>query len=272
MLIRKAMREIPLPLFILLVWALLAVTGGFLPLQSDVVNLELKFQEPQWSAWFGYDGIGRPVLHRLIDGAQISFFVSFAVVTISMCIGTFIGIYSAFKGGWIDSVLVRIIDVFIAFPGILLVIALAAVLGPGLNNVILAMSVAGWVGFARLARAQVLSLKYRDHVQAALALGVGELTIMRKHLLPLITAPIIREATFGIAAVIVAEAGLSFLGLGVQPPVASWGSMIKDGTSSQLHAPHMAFTSGLMLVLVVLAVNRAGDWLRDQLDVRTRVN
>ncbi|VAW75734.1 Oligopeptide transport system permease protein OppC (TC 3.A.1.5.1) [hydrothermal vent metagenome] len=270
MFIRRALREMPISLVILAVWALMAVVGGFFPLQSQVVNLDFSFQGPQWSAWFGYDGLGRPMLHRLIDGAQISFFVSIAVVTISMCIGTCIGIYSAYTGGWVDAVLVRVIDIFIAFPGILLVIALAAVLGPGLDNVILAMSVAGWVGFARLARAQVLSLKSRDHVVAAIALGVGSATIMRKHLFPLITAPIIIEATFGIAAVIVAEAGLSFLGLGVQPPVASWGSMIKDGTSSQLYAPHMAFTSGLMLVLVVLAVNRAGDWLRDQLDVKSR--
>lgn len=269
---RKAIRDVPWSLLILSVWALMAIIGPLLPLQADQVNLDLMLQGAQWSAWFGYDDLGRPVLHRLVDGAGISFFVSVTVVTISMTIGTFIGIYSAYTGGWVDAVLIRIIDIFIAFPGILLVIALAAVLGPGLDNVILAMAVAGWVGFARLARAQVLSLKNRDHVQAAIALGVGSLTIMRKHLLPLIAAPIIIEATFGIAAVIVAEAGLSFLGLGVQPPAASWGNMIKDGTSYKLVAPHMVFAPGVMLILVVLAVNRAGDWLRDQLDVRTRVN
>lgn len=270
MFVRSALREIPISLLILLVWALMAIMGPFLPLQPDEMNLDVKLQGFQWSAWFGYDDLGRPVLHRLIDGAGISFFVSIIVVTISLSIGTFIGIYSAYTGGWVDAVLVRIIDVFIAFPGILLVIALAGVLGPGLDNVILAMAIAGWVGFARLARAQVLSLKHRDHVQAAMALGVSSFTIMRKHLFPLIAAPIIIEATFGIAAVIVAEAGLSFLGLGVQPPTASWGNMIKDGTSYKLVAPHMVIAPGIMLMLVVLSVNRAGDWLRDRLDVKSR--
>ena len=265
---RLAIREIPWSMLILVCWASMAVFGPFLPLSPETINLDRVMQGVQWSAWSGYDDLGRPVLHRLVDGAGISFFVSFAVVFISVSLGTSIGIISAWYGGWVDAILVRITDVFIAFPGILLVIALAGVLGPGLENVIMAMAVVGWVGFARLARAQVLSLKFRDHVLAAQALGVGSFKIMRQHLLPLIAAPLIIEATFGISSVIVAEAGLSFLGLGVQPPTASWGNMIKDGTSYKLVAPHMVLAPGLMLMLVVLSVNRTGDWLRDKMDIK----
>ncbi|HWS03457.1 MAG TPA: ABC transporter permease, partial [Gammaproteobacteria bacterium] len=178
------------------------------------------------------------------------------------------GSFSAYIGGFWDRLLVHIIDLFLAFPGILLAIALAGILGPGIENVVIALTVVGWVGYARLARAQVLSLKSRDHVQAAIALGVPHGRIVRTHLLPLISAPLIVEATFGIAAVVVAEAGLSFLGLGVQPPEASWGSMIRDGTRYLLVAPHMVLVPGLAMVAVVLAVNLLGDRLRDRLDVR----
>ena len=143
-------------------------------------------------------------------------------------------------------------------------------MGPGIENVVIALSVVGWVGYARLARAQVLSVKQREHIQAAVALGTGSLTIFYKHILPLILAPIIIEASFGIASVVIAEAGLSFLGLGVQPPEASWGSMIRDGARYLLVAPHMVFVPGMMLMLVVLSVNLLGDRLRDYFDVRLR--
>lgn len=163
-----------------------------------------------------------------------------------------------------------VVDIFLAFPGILLAIALAGLLGPGLDNVVIALTTVGWVGYARLARAQVLSLKQREHVQAAEALGSNRWRIMRRHLLPLMAAPLIVEATFGVAAVIVAEAGLSFLGLGVQPPAASWGAMIRDGTRYLLVAPHLVLAPGLALLAVVLAVNLLGDRLRDRLDIRLK--
>jgi peptide/nickel transport system permease protein len=175
---------------------------------------------------------------------------------------------SGYIGGWIDHIIVRIIDIFLAFPGILLAIALAGLLGPGIDNVIIALCVVGWVGFARLSRAQVLSIKHRDHVQAAVALGISPVLVMIRHLLPMIMAPLIIEATFGVASAVIAEAGLSFLGLGVQPPDASWGSMIRDGTRYLLVAPHMVLVPGIALMLVVLAANLLGDQLRDRLDVR----
>jgi peptide/nickel transport system permease protein len=167
-------------------------------------------------------------------------------------------------------VVVQIIDIFLAFPGILLAIALAGIMGPGIENVVIALSTVGWVGYARLTRAQVLSVKQREHIQAAVALGSSSRTIFYKHLLPLILAPIIIDASFGIAGIVIAEAGLSFLGLGVQPPEASWGSMIRDGARYLLVAPHMVLVPGIALMLVVLAVNLMGDRLRDYFDVRIR--
>jgi len=174
-------------------------------------------------------------------------------------------------GGWADHVLVRVIDVFLAFPGILLAIALAGVLGPGLDNVIIALAAVGWVGYARLARAQVLVLKNSDQVVAARALGAKATRIIRSHLIPMISAPLIVEASFGFAGVVIAEAGLSFLGLGVQPPTASWGSMIREGTDYMLVAPHVVIAPGLALMTVVLAVNLLGDWLRDWMDVKSNI-
>jgi peptide/nickel transport system permease protein len=196
--------------------------------------------------------------------------VSVMVVSVTAVIGSLIGATSGFVGGWLDHVLVRIIDIFLAFPGILLAIALAGVLGPGISNVVIALSVVGWVGFARLARGQVLSLKHREHVQAALALGVRRSRIIVRHLMPLIVAPLIVEGTFAVAGAVISEAGLSFLGLGVQPPAASWGSMIRDGTRYMLMAPHLVLAPGIALMLVVLGVNLLGDRLRDWLDVRSR--
>ena len=166
--------------------------------------------------------------------------------------------------------IVRIIDIFIAFPGILLAIALAGLLGPGIANAVIALAVVGWVGFARLARAQTLTVKHREHIDAARSLGTGRWRIGARHLLPLITAPLIVEATFGIASVVIAEASLSFLGLGVQPPAASWGSMIRDGTRYMLVSPHMVLAPGLAILLVVLSINLLGDRLRDWMDVRRK--
>ncbi len=258
------------PLWILGLWALMALLGPWLPLSPDKVHLDSILQGPSPEAWLGYDDLGRPVWDRLVFGARTSFLVALWVVALSLVVGTVIGALSAYVGGWFDLVVVRLIDVFLAVPGILLAIALAGILGPGIENVVLALSAVGWVGYARLARAQVLSLKHRDHVMAAQALGAGTPRIIGRHLLPLIAAPLIVEATFGVAGVVIAEASLSFLGLGVQPPEASWGSMIRDGTRYMLVAPHLVLAPGLAIAAVVLAVNLLGDRLRDRLDVRMR--
>jgi peptide/nickel transport system permease protein len=258
-----------IPLAILILWFLLAVFGPWLPLQPNEITLLKILQPPSSEAWLGYDDLGRPILDRLVMGARTSFFVAFWVILVSLTIGTLIGSLSAWIGGYVDLIIVRLMDVFLAFPGILLAIALSGILGPGIENVVFALSIVGWVGFARLARAQTLSLKHRDHVLAALALGAGTVRILRYHLIPLLVTPLLIEATFGIAGIVVAEAGLSFLGLGVQPPAASWGSMIRDGTGYMLMAPHTVLAPGLALLLVVLSVNILGDKLRDKLDVKS---
>ncbi|HHZ88890.1 MAG TPA: ABC transporter permease [Chromatiaceae bacterium] len=267
-----SLRNVPLrvsiPLLVLLVWVGVVLLVPVLPLDPESINLQRILQGPQWTGWLGYDDLGRSVLDRVVEGGQTSLIVALLVVGITALTGTFIGLVSGYVGGVVDLLIMRIVDVFLAFPGILLAIALAAVLGPGIDNVVFALSVVGWVGYARLARAQVLSLKSRDHVAAAVALGVGRIPLMLRHLLPLMMAPLIVEATFGFASVVIAEAGLSFLGLGVQPPEASWGSMIRDGARYLLMAPHLVIAPGIALMLVVLCVNLLGDSLRDALDVR----
>lgn len=257
-----------LPLLIMSVWALTALCAQWLPLAPNHIHLEHILDAPGRAAVLGYDDLGRDIGARLVIGARTSFLVSLWVVGLSLLAGTLFGTATAYHGGWWDRVAVALVDIFLAFPGILLAIALAGLLGPGIDNVVIALTTVGWVGYARLARAQVLSLKQREHVQAAQALGSSHWRIMRYHLLPLMAAPLIVEATFGIAAVVVAEAGLSFLGLGVQPPASSWGAMIRDGTRYLLVAPHMVLAPGMAMLAVVLAVNLLGDRLRDRLDIR----
>lgn len=259
-----------LSIIVVVVWVFAALFGAYLGLSPYEIDLPSILVPPNSETWLGHDDLGRPIFDRLVEGANVSFTVAVTVVLISSIIGTLIGTTSAYIGGWFDHLIVRIIDILLAFPGILLAIALAGVMGPGLENVIIALSVVGWVGFARLSRAQVMSVKHRDHVIAATALGTARIRIIFQHLIPLILAPLMIEATFGIASVILAEAGLSFLGLGVQPPAASWGNMVRDGTRYMLVAPHMVIMPGLAIMMVVLAVNLLGDRIRDRLDVRIR--
>jgi peptide/nickel transport system permease protein len=248
---------------IIFTWFIVAMFANQFSLSPNHIELTLILQPPSPQAWLGYDDLGRPIVDRILMGAQTSFIVAFVVVAIAVLVGVAVGLISAYSGGWVDKVVSLITDIFLAFPGILLAIALAGILGPGLNNIVIALCIVGWVGFARLTRAQVLSVKHRDHVQAAVALGTTHIHIMFRHILPLILAPIIVEASFAVASVVIAEAGLSFLGLGIQPPEASWGNMIRDGAQYLLVAPHMVIAPGIILMFVVLAVNMLGDRLRD---------
>lgn len=253
---------------VVVAWLVVALAAPFVIGEVNAIDLERLFSSPSKSALFGFDDLGRDIGLRILRGATVSCTVAFFVVTVSVVIGTTFGILVGWCGGLVDLIGVRVMDVFLAFPGILLAIALAAVLGPGVENVLIALSIVSWVGFARLSRAQTLSIKHRDHVIVAQALGTPVFTICRRHILPLILAPIIVEATFAIAAVIIAEAGLSFLGLGVQPPTPSWGAMIKEGTRYLLIAPHMAVGPGLALFSIVIAINALGDRLRDSLQIK----
>ncbi|MCG8324437.1 MAG: ABC transporter permease [Thiotrichales bacterium] len=246
--------------------ALVAQSGV---LQADTIHLDAILAGPSLSEPLGQDDLGRSLLGRVVTGARTSLLVALTVVLVSALIGIPAGIISAWFGGWYDRVFVLLIDIFMAFPGLLLAIALAGLLGPGMSNAIIALAVVGWVGFARLARAQTLSVKERTHVLAARAQGIRTPGILNRHVLPLILAPLIVQATFDIAGAVIAEATLSFLGLGVQAPEASWGSMIRDGVRYMLPAPHMVLAPGVAIFLVVLSINLFGDRLRDRLDVRT---
>lgn len=259
------------PCVILLLWLLAALGASILPLQANKVMLDNILSLPSATSPLGYDDLGRPIVDRLIAGARTSLLVAFSVVSITLITGVAIGMAAAWLGGWCDRVLVFVIDVFMAFPGVLLAIAFSSLMGPGVTNVVIALSIVGWVGFARLTRAQVLSVKERDHVLASRALGLGGFSLVCRHVLPLIVAPLIIETTFAVAATVIAEAGLSFLGLGVQPPAPSWGSMIRDGARFMLVAPHMVLAPAVVIFLVVLSINLCGDLLRDRLDVKAGV-
>ncbi len=216
----------------------------------------------------GTDVIGRDVLSRVIYGARVSLVVGITVVAFSLTGGLLVGGLAGLIGGWTDRVLSGIIDVLLAFPGILLAIALIAIVGPGLSNVVFALSALGWVPFARLVRGQVLLLREQEFVVAARGLGVGPTRILLRHLLPNLIGPLSVQSTFATAGAILAEATLSFLGLGVQGQ-PSWGSMLDHGAEVFLLAPHLAFAPGLAILVTVLALNFVGDGLRDWLDPRT---
>lgn len=260
-----------LAIIVLALWLLISVATMFTATDPNRIDLAYAFSPPSMGQVMGYDELGRSVLARVISGAKISFGVGFVVVGLASILGTAIGLYSGWKGGVIDLITARLIDIFLAFPGILLAIALAGILGPGLDNVIVALAAVGWVGFARLARAQTLSLKQYDHVVISGALGTPPRIVLIRHIFPLLVQPLIVEMTFGIAGVIVAEAALSFLGIGIQPPAASWGSMIKEGTRYMLIAPHLVIMPSLALVSVVIALNLLGDYMRDNIYGGSRI-
>ena len=255
-------------LIILGFWLLAVVIGQMLDFQANSIDLNGILATPSVQNWLGADDLGRDILARILEGVQVSFFVAIIVTFITMLIGLTIGLLAGFYGGRVDTVLMKITDTFMAFPGILLAIAFAAVLGAGLGNLILALSITGWVSYARLARGQTLSLRDRQHVLAAQSLGASVPRILWVHILPLLSSILIVEATYSIASVMIAEASLSFLGLGIQAPNASWGAMLRDGVRYMLVAPHYVLIVGLSLMSLILAINLGGDYLRDKLDVR----
>ena len=219
----------------------------------------------------GLDDLGRDVLSRMIFGARVSMQVGVAVVLLSALLGVLIGAVSGYYGGWIDRFFSGFLfNVFMSFPSILLAIAMVAFLGPSLRNLILALSVIGWVGYARLMRAQVLKVREYDFVTAARALGAGDVRILLLHILPNAIQPLIVQASLGMAGAVLSEASLSFLGLGIQPPTASWGVMLNDARSFLRVAPHLLIVPGLAGMLTVLAFNFVGDGLREWLDPKQK--
>jgi len=257
---------------VLVVLALVALSAPLLaPYSSGAQDLARRFAPPSPHHPLGLDELGRDTLSRLVLGARISLVLSLAVVLVSAGFGTLIGSLAGLSGGWLDDLVMRIIDILLSFPSILLAISLVAVLGPGLGNLALALCLIGWVGYARLTRAQVLKTRELQFVLAARASGARKGRILMLHLLPNIAGPLIIQATVGMAGVILSEAGLSFLGLGLPPPSPSWGSMLRSGSQHLLDAPHLVLYPGLAIMLVVLSFNFVGDFLRDWLDPRTRL-
>jgi peptide/nickel transport system permease protein len=236
-------------------------------------NLAVRYAAPSYDHWFGTDALGRDVFSRVVYGARISLRVGITVVSVSAFIGIIIGAVAGFYGGLVDKILAGyVFNVFLAFPGLLLAIALVAFLGTGLNKLILALCVIGWVGYARVMRGQVLKIREYDFVMAARALGAGDMRILFKHILPNAIQPLIVQASLGMAGAVLSEASLSFLGLGIPPPAPSWGTMIEESRGFDIlyNSPHVLFFPGIAIALTVLAFNFIGDGLREYLDPKQR--
>ncbi|MGB9237083.1 MAG: ABC transporter permease [Terriglobales bacterium] len=236
------------------------------------IDLPSRLEPPSLHHLCGTDELGRDILSRLIWGARISMFVGSSVVAGSLLLGLIIGSFAGYYGGSIDRfVNIVLMNAFLSFPGILIAIAFVAFRGPGIFNLVLALSLGGWVGYARLVRAQVLSIREKEFVEAAHALGASDFRIIVTHILPNIIQPVIVQAAIGMAGAVLAEATMSFLGLGVPPPTASWGSMLNDARSHLFDAPHLVIFPAVTVMLAVLAFNFIGDALRDFLDPRSRI-
>jgi peptide/nickel transport system permease protein len=252
---------------IVLTAVLAAILGPLLSgIDPSFQELPLRLEGPSAAHWFGLDELGRDIFARVLSGARISLLVGTVVVSISMSAGIVLGAIAGYFGGAIDEGISRVMDILLAFPGLLLAIALVAVLGPSLTNVVLALSSIGWVGYARLVRGQVLRAREFEFVQAARAVGATTARILGRHIIPTALPAVTVQATLGMGGAILAEAALSFLGLGVQPPTPSWGTMLNGGRLHLLDAPHLTVFPGLAIALLVLGFNFLGDGLRDALD------
>jgi len=274
--IRREIKRNPLAtagVALVVVFVVFALFAPWLaPRDPAYINLAGRLATPSWQHWMGTDELGRDILSRVIFGARISMLVGVCVVTGSLLLGTLIGSIAGYYGGRVDRfVNVIVMNSFLSFPGILLAIAFVAFMGPGLWNLILALVIGGWVGYARLVRAQVLAAREKEYVEAALALGASDFRVMLRHILPNIMQPVIVQAAIGMAGAVLAEGTMSFLGLGVPPPTASWGSMLNDGRGHLFDAPHLVLFPAVAVMLAVLAFNFIGDALRDYLDPRSRM-
>jgi peptide/nickel transport system permease protein len=258
---------------LILLFVMCAILGPLIaPHDPAFIDLTVRLQAPSAQHWFGTDELGRDILSRILYGARIALIVGCSVVTGSLLLGTMVGSLAGYYGGRLDRFInVIVMNAFLSFPGILLAIAFVAFLGPGLRNLILALVIGGWVGYARLVRAQVLAAREREYVEAARALGATDWRILTRHILPNIMQPVIVQAAIGMAGAILAEGTMSFLGLGVPPPVPSWGAMLNDGRSHLFDSPHVILFPAGAVMLAVLAFNFVGDAMRDYLDPRSRI-
>ena len=267
---QSAMGRWALALTLLLVFV--ALTAPWIaPANPTALNLSIRLEAPNAMHWMGTDELGRDIFSRVLFGARVSIFVGISVVLGAGLIGLTVGSLAGYCGGWFDRLVnIILINAFLSFPGILLAIAFAAFLGPGIGKVVFALIVTGWAGYARLARAQILQAKEMEYVLAARSLGASPARILLRHLLPNILQPVLVQAALGMAAAILAESTLSFLGVGVLAPMPSWGSMLNDARSHLFDAPHLVLFPALAVMLAVVTFNLLGDALRDWLDPRVR--
>ena len=258
---------------VIVLMILVAIFAPYLtPYDPDEIDIVNRLKPPRWTSpegdvhFLGTDSLGRDVLTRLMYGARVSLLVGITAVMIAGSIGVFLGLISGYFGGWLDAVIMRMADIQFAFPFILLAIAVLAVMGPGLSNLILILGLNGWIRYGRITRSQVLAYREEDFVLAAHSIGTGKWRIIFQHILPNTWGPIIVIASFMVASTIIAEAALSFLGLGVPPSIPSWGAMLADGRDYMERAPWLSIYAGLAISIVVLSINVVGDWVRDFLD------
>ncbi len=259
-------------LVVILLLALMAIFAPFISPYDpiDEIFRGMRGGSPTLAHPFGYDHLGRDLLSRVIFGTRVALLVGLLATGIAVTLGVVIGAVAGYLGSWEDTLISRVIDTLMAFPIIALLVVLAAVLGPSLVTTVVVIGMTGWARFARVVRADIMSLKATDFVTAARAVGVRDWRIIWRHLLPNVMGPIIVLATLGIGGIIILESALSFLGLGIRPPNPSWGGTLSDGRAFILRYPHIAFFPGLMIVITVLAFNFLGDGLRDALDPRER--
>jgi peptide/nickel transport system permease protein len=274
--VRRAASHNPLAtigVVLVLIFVIFALFAPWIAPQDPAhIDLPTRLSRPSSAHWCGTDELGRDVLSRLIYGSRISMLVGSCVVAASLAVGLIVGSLAGYYGGRLDRFInIVVMNAFLSFPGILLAIAFVAFRGPGIFNLVFALSLGGWVGYARLVRAQVLSAREREFVEAARALGASDLRVIVRHILPNIIQPVIVQAAIGMAGAILAEATMSFLGLGVPPPTASWGAMLNDGRAHLFDSPHLVIFPALAVMLAVLSFNFIGDGLRDFLDPRSRI-
>jgi peptide/nickel transport system permease protein len=258
---------------LVVIFIVLAIFAPWIAPQDPAhIDLPARLSPPSAAYWCGTDELGRDILSRLIYGSRISMLVGSSVVAASLGLGLIIGSLAGYYGGRLDRFInIVVMNAFLSFPGILLAIAFVAFRGPGIFNLVLALSLGGWVGYARLVRAQVLAAREKEYVEAARALGASDLRIVTHHILPNIIQPVVVQAAIGMAGAILAEATMSFLGLGVPPPTASWGTMLNDGRAHLFDSPHLVLFPAAAVMLAVLSFNFIGDALRDYLDPRSRI-
>lgn len=254
---------------ILIFFMLSALFAGYIaPHNPEKANLELRLKEPCHEYPFGTDHLGRCILSRIIFGARVSLSVGLLVVSSSLILGLTIGTLSGYYGGWLDEIVMRVVDAFLAFPSLLLALGIAGLFGAGFMNLVMALIIVDWAGYARLARSSVMAVKEQDYIKAAKGLGTGDLHVILHHVIPNVMSPLIVMATIGMGYVILSAAGLSFLGFGVQPPTPEWGSMLNEGKIYIRSAPYIMIFPGIAIMITVLAFNYLGDELRDLLDPR----